>query len=502
MAKATVKSGPAAAIAEPARGDPRRWWVLAVLGIAQLMIVLDASVVNIALPSAQRALHFSDANRQWIVTAYALAFGSVLLVGGRLGDLLGRKRLFVGGTIGFAVASVVGGAAQSFDVLVAARALQGVFAAVMAPAALSLVSTTFTDARERGIAFGVWGGIAGGGGAIGLLLGGLLTQSLSWRWTLFINLALAIPAAMAAVALLRADARSARTRIDVPGTVTATGGLFALVYGFAHAETHGWGSSATVAFLAAGVALLVAFVAIQIRSTHPLLPLRVVLDRDRGASLLILGVLGIGVFAVFLFLTYYLQQTKGYSPISTGLAYLPLTGVLVISAGVANARLVPRFGPRPLIALGMALTGTAFALFAQLDVQSSYLTGVLPGLLAAGLGLGLVFAPATDLATRSVGEADAGVASALVNATNQVGGSLGLALLSTFSASAASNYLAARHPNPGVIAHAAVHGYTTAFWWGAAIFAAGALIAALLLRRGGTSAVPAGELEPVPAGAF
>ena len=497
MAKAMTESGRATASTEPARGDARRWWVLAVLAIAQLMIVLDASVVNIALPSAQKALHFSDANRQWIVTAYALAFGSLLLVGGRLGDLLGRKRLFVGGTIGFAVASVVGGAAQSFDVLVAARALQGAFAAVMAPAALSLVSTTFTDARERGIAFGIWGGIGGGGGAIGLLLGGLLTQSLSWRWTLFINLALAIPAALAGIALLRSDVRSARTRIDVPGTVTVTGGLVALVYGFAHAETHGWGSSTTLAFLVTGAVLLVAFVAIQIRSAHPLMPLRVVLDRDRGGALLMLGVPGIGVFAVFLFLTYFLQQIKGYSPIGTGLAYLPLTAVLVISAGVANSRLVPRFGPRPLIALGMALSALSFALFAQLDVHSSYATGVLPGLLAAGLGLGLVLAPATDLATRGVSEADSGVASALVNAVNQVGGSLGLALLSTFSASAAGHYLAARHPSPSVLAHAAVHGYTTAFWWGAAIFGAGALIGALLLRPGAPHAVPTGELEPV-----
>ncbi|HEY2652698.1 MAG TPA: MFS transporter, partial [Solirubrobacteraceae bacterium] len=301
---------------------------------------------NIALPSAQKALHFSNANRQWIVTAYALAFGSLLLVGGRIGDLLGRKRLFIAGAFGFAVASAVGGAAQSFDVLVAARALQGMFAAVMAPAALSLVSTTFTDARERGIAFGIWGGIGGGAGAIGLLLGGVLTQSISWRWTLFVNLALAIPAAIGATALLRSDARSAGTRIDVPGTVTATGGLFALVYGFAHAETHGWGSSSTVAFLVAGALLLAAFAAIQTRAAHPLLPPRVVLDRNRGGSFVILGLLGVGIFAAFLFLTYYLQQTKGYSPSRTGIAYLPLTAVLVISAGVANARLLPRTGPR------------------------------------------------------------------------------------------------------------------------------------------------------------
>src|SRR5918996_6623668 len=314
MAEATMESGRVAAAAGPAPAQARRWWVLAILAIAQLMIVLDVTVVNIALPSAQKALHFSDADRQWIITAYALAFGSLLLVGGRIGDLLGRKRLFIAGAFGFAAASALGGAAQSFELLVGARALQGVFAALMAPAALSLVSTTFTDARERGIAFGIWGGIGGGAGAIGLL---------------------------------RPDARRASTPIDVPGAVTATGGLFALVYGFAHAETHGWGSSTTVAFLVAGALLLAAFAAIQMRAAHPLLPPRVVLDRNRGGSVLILGLVGLGVFAAFLFLTYYLQQTKGYSPSRTGIAYLPLTAVIVITASVTNARLLPRTGPRP-----------------------------------------------------------------------------------------------------------------------------------------------------------
>ena len=492
----------AEATTAPDPGHTRRWWVLAILGIAQLMIVLDTSVVNIALPSAQKALHFSNENRQWIVTAYALAFGSLLLVGGRIGDLLGRKRLFIAGTIGFAAASAVGGAAQSVDVLVTARALQGVFAALMAPAALSLVSTTFTDPRERGTAFGIWGGIAGGAGVIGLLLGGVLTESLSWRWTLFINLAFAVPAAIGAVALLRPDARSGGARIDVPGTVTATFGLFALVYGFAHAESHGWGSSTTVGFLVAGVLLLVAFVATQLRAAHPLLPLRVVLDRNRGGSLLILGLLGVGVFAVFLFLTYFLQQIKGYPPNMSGLAYLPLTAVLVISAGLTNARLLPRTGPRPLIALGMALSAISFALFAQFDIHSSYATGVLPGLLVAGVGLGLVFAPATDIATRGVSAADAGVASAMVNATNQVGGSLGIALLSTLSATAATHYLTGRHPNPSVLAHAAVHGYATAYWWAVGIFAAGALIAAVLLRRGAPRIETTADPDLVPIGAF
>src|ERR671918_1045330 len=466
MAEATMESGRVAAAAGTDPHHAPRWWILAILGIAQLMVVLDATIVNIALPSAQKALHFSDADRQWIITAYALAFGSLLLVGGRIGDLLGRKRLFIAGAFGFAAASALGGAAQSFELLVGARALQGVFAALMAPAALSLVSTTFTDARERGIAFGIWGGIGGGAGAIGLLLGGVLTQSLSWRWTLYVNLAFAIPAAIGAIALLRPDARRASTPIDVPGAVTATGGLFALVYGFAQAETHGWGSSTTVAFLVAGALLLAAFAAIQIRAAHPLLPPRVVLDRNRGGSVLILGLLGLAVFAAFLFLTYYLQQTKGYSPSRTGIAYLPLTALIVITASVTNARLLPRTGPRPPIVMGMVL--------------------------------GLVFAPATDIATRGVNTADAGVTSALPNAASQVGGSLGVALLSTFSATAASNYLAARDPNPSVIAHAAVHGYTTAFWWAAGIFAAGAVIGALLLRPGAARLATDTEPEAAP----
>jgi EmrB/QacA subfamily drug resistance transporter len=474
----------------------RRWWILAILGITQLMIVLDISVVNIALPSAQRALHFSNNSREWVVTAYALAFGSLLLAGGRIGDLFGRKRVLVASTIGFAAASAVGGAAQSFGMLVAARGLQGVFAALMAPAALSLVSTTFTDPNERASAFGIWGGIAGAGGAIGLLLGGVLTQDLSWRWTLFVNLAFAVPVAFGAVALLRRDARSRREPIDAAGTLTATAGLFALVYGFAYAQNHSWGSSTTVACLAAGAVLLAAFVAIQMRVAHPLLPLRVVLDRNRGGSYLALGIAGLGIFGVFLFATYYLQEIRGYSPIRTGLSYLPLSAAVVTTAALANARLVPRTGPRPVIASGMALTAIAMGLLAQLGVHSSYAADLLPALLVAGVGLGLVYAPATDFATRGVKPADAGVASGMVNAANQVGGSLGLALLSTLAATATSHYLAGKQPNPSIIAHAAVHGYTTAFWWAAGFYAAGALITGLLLHGRAPRAVPQTDGEP------
>jgi EmrB/QacA subfamily drug resistance transporter len=471
----------------------RRWAILVLLGIAQLMVVLDATIVNIALPSAQTALHFSDGSRQWVITAYALAFGSLLLFGGRIGDLFGRKLTFVAGLIGFAVASALGGAAESFGVLVAARALQGAFGALLAPSALSLLTTTFTSADERGKAFGIYGAIAAGGGAVGLLLGGVLTEYLSWRWSLYVNLAFAIPAAIGALALLHNQAHAATARIDLPGTLTASGGLFALVYGFSNAETHGWGAASTIAFLAAGVALLAAFVAIQRRAEHPLLPLRVVLDRNRGGSYLAVGIVGAGMFGVFLFLTYYLQQTLGFSPIKTGLAFLPMIGMVMVTATTATTRLLPRTGPRPLLTVGMVLSAAGMVLLAQLGVDSTYAAHVLPGLLVSGAGLGLVMAPAMNTATLGVDAADAGVASATVNTMQQIGGSMGTALLSTLASSAAASYLTGKPPDASLAAQAAVHGYTTAFWWSAGIFAIGAIVCGLLLRGGAPRYEPSAE---------
>jgi EmrB/QacA subfamily drug resistance transporter len=471
----------------------RRWWILALLGIAQLMVVLDATIVNIALPSAQKALGFSDDARQWVVTGYALAFGSLLLIGGRLGDLFGRKRTLIAGLAGFAAASAIGGAAQSFGVLVTARAAQGAFGALLAPAALSLLTTTFTDPNERGKAFGIYGAIAGGGGAVGLLLGGVLTEHLSWRWTLYVNLVFAIPAAVGALALLAGRARDARPHIDVPGTLTATGGLFALVYGFAQAETHGWASATTLGFLAGGIALLTAFAAIERRAAHPLLPLRVVLDRNRGGSYLAIGIAGAGMFGVFLFLTYYLQQTLGYSPIETGFAFLPMLGAVMLTATMSTAALLPRVGSRPLVTLGMVLAAGGMVLLAQLGVDSAYAAHVLPGLLVSGVGIGLVMAPAMSTGTLGVDEGDAGVASATVNTMQQIGGSLGTALLSTLSASAAGGYVAGKPSTAAVAAEAAVHGYTTAFSWAAGIFLAGALAAGLLLRSGAPQVEPGAQ---------
>jgi len=484
--------------AEPTTRSRLRWFVLALIGVAQLMVVLDATIVNIALPSAQADLGFSDGARQWIITAYALSFGSLLLIGGRLGDVLGRKRVFVIGLTGFAAASAVGGFAPSFAVLVVARALQGAFAALLAPAALSILTTTFTVPDERNRAFSVFGTIAASGAAVGLILGGALTQYLDWRWSMFINVFLAVPAAVAALRLLATDVRAAAgSRIDVAGTTTASAGLFALVFGFSNADTHGWGAPLTIAAIAAGVALLGAFVAVERRVASPLLPLRVVADRNRGAAYLAVAAVGAGLFGVFLFLTYYMQQTLGFSPLTTGLAFLSMMAVIIPVGGIAQTRLLPRFGARLLITLGMLSSAAAMVMFTGVGVHSGYVADILPGLLVMGLGLGLVFAPAMSTATLGVDRADAGVASALVNTGQQIGGSIGTALLSTLAASAASGFAADRRPSAELVQAAAVHGYTTAFLWSAAIFAIGALVSWALLSGGAPEADAEAAAEAV-----
>jgi EmrB/QacA subfamily drug resistance transporter len=477
----------------------RRWLILALLGTAQLMVVLDATVVNIALPSAQKALGFSDANRQWIVTAYSLTFGSLLLLFGRIGDLWGRKLTLVAGLVGFSVVSAIAGAAQSFGVLVAARALQGAFGALLAPSALSLLTTTFTEPRERGIAFGIYGAIAGAGGAVGLLLGGVLTEYLSWRWCLYVNVVIAVPAIFAALALLTNQVPGERPRLDVPGAVAVSFGLFALVYGFSQAEPRGWTDGVTLASLAIGVIVLTLFVMIERRAAHPLLPLRIVLDRNRGGSYLSVLISGAGMFGVFLFLTYYLQKTLAYSPVTSGVAFLPMVGAIVISSTTSNAILLPRLGPKPLVPTGMLLAALGMFILAQLGVHSSYAGHILPALLVTGLGLGLIFAPSMNTATLGVRPDDAGVASATVNSCQQVGGSIGTAFLNTIATAAVTSYLSGKILTPALAAHASVHGYTVAFWWAAGIFCFGAVVAGILLRPG--VAVGAAEARPaaVPA---
>ncbi|MBF6297007.1 MFS transporter [Nocardia amamiensis] len=471
-----------------------RWWVLAVLGVAQLMVVLDATVVNIALPAAQQDLGFSDGDRSWVVTGYALAFGSLLLLGGRLSDLFGRRNTFIVGLVGFAVASAVGGAATSFEMLVAARVGQGVFGALLAPAALSLLTVTFTEPSERAKAFGIFGAVAGTGGAIGLLLGGALTEWASWRWVMFVNLAFAAVALVGAVLLLAKHASTERPKLDIPGTVVVTAGLFGIVYGFSHAESDGWTNGVTLAFLIGGTALLAVFAWLETRVAHPLLPVRIVLDRMRGTSYLTVFVMGIGMFAIFLFLTYYMQLTLGYSPIMTGVAFLPMVAAMIASSTTTPSLLLPKIGPKIVVSGGFLVAAAGMLWLTRIGLDTGYTTHILPALILLGLGLGGAMATAFQGATSGVQHEDAGVASAMINTSQQVGGSIGTALLSTIAASAASDYLSARKPDPLTIAQSAIESYTTSFWWATAIFVAGGVLTAVLMPS--TVPVPA-EGEPV-----
>ena len=463
--------------ADEAHSGSRRWLVLVVVSIAQLMVVLDATVVNIALPSAQADLGFGDSQRQWIVTAYALAFGSLLLLGGRLGDLIGRKRMFLIALVAFAAASALGGAAPSFGVLVAARAIQGVAGAMLAPAALGTLVTTFSDPRERGKAFGVFGTVAVGGGAVGLILGGILTEYLSWRWCMYVNVLFAAAAFVGAVMYMSEIKPTVRPRIDIIGTVFAATGLFGVVFGFSQAETDGWASAVTVISLIVGTALLVAFVLIERVVKHPLLPLRVVTDRSRAMAFAAVGIAGIAMFGLFLFLTYYLQVVKGFSPVASGLAFLPMIGCVMISSNTSNIVTLPRFGPRIVITVGMVLGFLGLSYLSRLDVHSSYVGGVLPALILMGLAMGMVMAPSMNTATAGVQPQDSGVAAALVSTMQQIGGSIGTAVLSTIAASATTTY--ARTHNGSSAFAAATHGYTVVFETSALIFATGAVLAAV-----------------------
>lgn len=461
----------------------RRWWILSVVGLAQLMVVLDATIVNIALPSAQQDLGFSDADRQWIVTAYSLAFGGLLLLGGRLADLVGRRLVFLIGVAGFAAASALAGAAADFPLLVGGRALQGLFGALLAPAALSLLNTTFTDARERAKAFGVYGAIAGAGGALGLLLGGVLTEHLSWRWTLYVNLGFAALALVGGGVLLRRTPRSRTVGLDLPGALLVSAGVLGIVYGLSNAESHGWSSPMTWGCLLAGALLVAAFAGWQFRAAHPLLPPRIVLDRDRGASFAAVMIAAVGMFGIFLFLTYYLQATLGYSPVRTGLAFLPMIGALVVSAQVATNLTVPRVGAGVAVPTGMAVAAAGMVWLTGIGVDGGYTAHILPPLIVVGLGLGHVMPPAISQATARVDAADAGAASATVNTMQQIGGSIGTALLNTLATGAATRYLADRARTPQNLAQAQLHSYTTAFWWSAGILTLGLVLTAGLYRR-------------------
>jgi EmrB/QacA subfamily drug resistance transporter len=487
MTSAATSRSPKQYVGSPGRAAERhdhRWLILAIIGVAQLMVVLDVTIVNIALPSAQRDLGFNNDGRQWIITAYALAFGSLLLLGGRLSDLLGRRVTLLTGLLGFAGASALGGAAPNFVLLVAARVLQGVFAAVLAPAALSTLNVTFTDHKERARALGIYSAIAAGGSVVGLVIGGMLTEWLSWRWCLYVNLAFALPAAAGVLTQIRGRAERQPIRLDLPGVVTASGGLFLLVYGLSHAELHGWGSALTVLSLVASGVLLISFVVVERTARRPLLPLRVLANRNRAGSYLSIALAFTGMFGTFLFLTYFLQQNLGYSPLTTGLAFLPVTAGLMITAGLANTRLVPRFGPRPLVPTGFVIGGVAMSWLAQLSTSSTYAGGVLAPMFLLGVGVALVFAPSIATATSGIAIADAGVGSAMVSTSQQIGGAIGTAVLSTVFSSALGRYLISHRPGPQLQSAAVVHGYASAFLVSAGVFFGGAVLSAMLLRSG------------------
>ncbi|MFC9385133.1 MFS transporter [Streptomyces venezuelae] len=472
--------------------DPGRWKALVFIALAQLMVVLDATIVNIALPSAQQDLGISDGNRQWVITAYALAFGGLLLFGGRIADLWGRKRTFVVGLIGFALASALGGAATGEAMMLGARALQGAFGALLAPAALSLLAVTFTDAKERAKAFGIYGAIAGGGGAVGLILGGFLTEYLNWRWTFFVNIPFAIVAAVGAYLVIREPAGGRnRSPLDIPGVILSTLGLVALVYGFTRAESEGWSDTGTIGLFVGSAVLLLAFVLTEAKVKSPLLPLRVLTDRNRGGVYLSLGLAVIAMFGLFLFLTYYLQVVKGYSPVMTGFAFLPMIAGMIIGSTQIGTRLMTRVPPRLLMAPGFLTAGVGMLLLTQLEVGTSYAGLILPAQLLLGLGMGTAFMPAMSLATLGVDPRDAGVASAMVNTSQQVGGAIGTALLNTIAASATTAYLTDHAAGATTAAgqkllqlQGMVEGYTAAIWWAVGILVVSAAIAFTLINTG------------------
>ena len=483
-----VAHAPAAGVDAAAPPDSRRWLALAVIMLAQLMVVLDATVVNVALPHAQAALDISNADRQWIVTAYTLAFGGLLLLGGRIADYFGRKRTFMIGLIGFAAASALGGAAVNERMLFGARALQGAFGALLAPAALSLLTVTFTEAKERAKAFGVFGAISGGGAAIGLISGGVLTQYASWRWCLLVNVPIAAIALLAAIPIVHESKAQGNTRYDIPGAVLATLGLVALVYGFTEAakphgtSTNGWAAPVTISMLVSALALLAAFLWWESRTNNPLLPLRVITDRNRATSYLVSILVGAGLLGMFLFMTFYLQQTQHYSPLKTGIAYLPFSGGLILAAGIA-AQFLPRVGPRILMTIGGVLATAAMVWLTQLDANSSYVTAILPAFVAMSIGMGLLFVPLGATALSGVGNHDAGVASAMVNTTQQVGGSLGTALLNTIFTTTVASFAVTHGTSPAARVGGAIHGYNVAFTASAMLFAVAGLLAALFIRK-------------------
>ncbi len=440
--------------------------------------------MNIAIPSAKVDLGISDANQQWVITAYTLAFGSLLLLGGRIGDYMGRKKIFLVGLIGFAAASALGGIATTQGMLFGARALQGVFGALLAPAALAIISVTFTVPSERAKAFGVIGAISGGGAAIGLILGGTLTEFFSWRWCLGVNTPIAIVAAILAIRFVHESKAEGDNTYDIPGVLTATAGLFSLTYGFNQAATRGWSDNRTITFLVAALVLLAAFISIEMRVKNPLMPLRVVTERNRGGSYLGSLVVGAGLFSMFLFLGLYLQVILGYSPLRSGFAFLPFTAGIIVFAGIAST-LLPKVGPKPLMVPGLIAAGIGLHMLTRITPETSYLTHVVPSLLIMSSGMALVFIPLTSTSLHAVSHHDTGVASAMLNTSQQIGGSLGTALLNTVAATASATFATA-HTELGkkVQPFAMTHGFTVAFKVSAGLLFVGAIVLFFFINIG------------------
>jgi EmrB/QacA subfamily drug resistance transporter len=462
--------------------DRRRWIALILLCAAQFVVVLDASIVNVALPSIGRSLHFSEQNLQWVVNAYVLVFGGFLLLGGRMADLLGRRRVFMAGLVLFALASLAGGLATSEGFLIAARAVQGLGGAILSPAALSIVTTTFAEGSERNRALGIWGAVAGSGGAAGVLLGGVLTDSLGWEWVFFVNTPIALVAALLAPRLIDESRSEARIRtFDTAGAVTVTAGLSLLVYAMVDARNAGWGSTQTVALLAIAVALLAAFVVIELRSKAPLVPFRIFrLPNILGAN--ISGLLiGASLFSMFFFVSLYMQQVLGYSPLKSGFSYLPLALTIIVSAGVAS-QLVSRFGFKPILVGGMGLVAIGLLMFSRVPVDGTFAADVLPASLVAAAGLGFSFVPVTIAAVSGVRDDDAGLASGLINTAQQIGGALGLAVLSTISISRTDDVMAAAHGARSELPRALTEGFSSAFTAGAGFAILGVVLGLVLIR--------------------
>lgn len=456
---------------------------LTVIAAAQLMVVLDATIVNIALPYIQGALKFSTTSLSWVLNSYTLVFGGLLLLGGRTGDLFGRRRMFVIGVSLFAVASLLGGFAQDKGWLLAMRALQGVGGAIASPTALSLVATTFEEGPDRNRAFGVYAAVSGAGAAIGLILGGILTDFLSWRWVLFVNAPIGLVIALMAPRVIPDSGRGEAGALDVPGAVISTAGMGSLVYGFIHAANDGWHNRGTLVWFAAAAVLLVAFVGVEVRSVRPLMPLRLFGDRTRVGCYLVMLILGAAVFSTFFFLTQYIQDVHGFRPIQAGFAFLPMSAVIVTMAQIAS-RVVHRVGAQPLITAGIISVGFGLLFLSRLTPSSSYVGNVLPGILLVAAGMGSIFVPVTLGAVSGVSAADSGIASAMLNVGQQVGGTLGLSsLVAVFSSAAHSATAHAPHTTIAAFKnYTFTHGTDAAFKAGA-LFALAGLVAAFVLIR-------------------